>query len=75
MPDSISITLGVLRWGVWLLGGTGLVATLLPLLRQTAWWIRVCDFCGRTISARPPIVAATTASFVLASARRSALHS
>ena len=44
MPDSISITLGVLRWGVWLLGGTGLVATLLPLLRQTAWWIRVCDF-------------------------------
>jgi len=27
-----------------LLGGVGLVATLLPLLRQTAWWIRVCDF-------------------------------
>lgn len=27
-----------------LLGGAGLVATLLPLLRQTAWWIRVCDF-------------------------------
>ena len=22
----------------------GLVATLLPLLRKTAWWIRVCDF-------------------------------
>jgi endonuclease/exonuclease/phosphatase (EEP) superfamily protein YafD len=27
-----------------LLGGLGLLATLLPLLRQTAWWIRVCDF-------------------------------
>lgn len=27
-----------------LLGGVGLVATLLPLLRQTAWWVRVCDF-------------------------------
>ncbi|RZK88755.1 MAG: endonuclease, partial [Hymenobacter sp.] len=26
------------------LGGIGLLATLLPLLRQTAWWIRVCDF-------------------------------
>jgi endonuclease/exonuclease/phosphatase (EEP) superfamily protein YafD len=27
-----------------LLGGLGVVATLLPLLRQTAWWIRVFDF-------------------------------
>jgi endonuclease/exonuclease/phosphatase (EEP) superfamily protein YafD len=27
-----------------LLGGAGLLATLLPLLRQTAWWVRVCDF-------------------------------
>ncbi|MGI4834762.1 MAG: endonuclease/exonuclease/phosphatase family protein [Janthinobacterium lividum] len=27
-----------------LLGGAGLLATLLPLLRQTAWWIRVFDF-------------------------------
>jgi len=27
-----------------LLGGVGLLATLLPLLRQTAWWVRVCDF-------------------------------
>lgn len=25
-------------------GGIGLVATALPLLRQTAWWIRACDF-------------------------------
>jgi endonuclease/exonuclease/phosphatase (EEP) superfamily protein YafD len=27
-----------------LLGSAGLVATLLPLFRQTAWWVRVCDF-------------------------------
>jgi len=27
-----------------LLGGAGLLATLLPLLRKTAWWVRVCDF-------------------------------
>jgi len=27
-----------------LLGSAGLLATLLPLLRQTAWWIRVFDF-------------------------------
>ncbi len=27
-----------------LLATVGLVVTLLPLLRQTAWWIRVCDF-------------------------------
>ncbi len=28
----------------WLLGALALVATLLPLLRQTAWWVRVFDF-------------------------------
>ncbi|KAA9332502.1 endonuclease [Hymenobacter busanensis] len=28
----------------WLLGVAVVVATLLPLLRQTAWWIRVFDF-------------------------------
>ena len=27
-----------------LLGGAGLVATLLPLLRKTAWWVRIFDF-------------------------------
>jgi endonuclease/exonuclease/phosphatase (EEP) superfamily protein YafD len=26
------------------LAALGLVATLLPLLRKTAWWVRVCDF-------------------------------
>ena len=34
----------LLRGLGWLLGGAGLLATLLPLLRQTAWWIRVFDF-------------------------------
>ena len=29
---------------VWLLGATGLLATGLPLLRQTVWWIRIFDF-------------------------------
>ncbi|WP_151089140.1 endonuclease/exonuclease/phosphatase family protein [Hymenobacter baengnokdamensis] len=38
-------TLYLLLHGLGLvLGGAGLLATLLPLLRQTAWWIRVCDF-------------------------------
>ena len=27
-----------------LVGSLGLLATLLPLLRQTAWWVRVFDF-------------------------------
>ena len=40
MPTLYSILHGL---GL-LLGGVGLLATLLPLLRQTAWWIRVCDF-------------------------------
>jgi endonuclease/exonuclease/phosphatase (EEP) superfamily protein YafD len=26
------------------LGGVGLLATLLPLLHHTAWWVRICDF-------------------------------
>jgi endonuclease/exonuclease/phosphatase (EEP) superfamily protein YafD len=44
MPGFLSILLTIAHWAVWLLGGVGLVATLLPILRQTAWWIRVCDF-------------------------------
>jgi len=32
------------RWFTWGVGGIALVATLLPLLRHTAWWIRVFDF-------------------------------
>ncbi len=36
--------LNLSRGLVWGLGGLGLLATLLPLLRQTAWWIRIFDF-------------------------------
>ena len=36
--------LALSRGLVWLLGGLGIGATLLPLLRQTAWWIRIFDF-------------------------------
>ena len=32
------------QWLTWLLGSLALVATLLPLLRHTAWWVRICDF-------------------------------
>ena len=32
------------HWVVWVVGGLALVVTLLPVLRQTAWWIRICDF-------------------------------
>lgn len=38
---------GMLTVGHWLVrgvGGLALLVTLLPILRQTAWWIRVCDF-------------------------------
>ena len=38
----ILLTLG--RGLAWLVGGVALLATLLPLLKQSAWWIRVCDF-------------------------------
>ena len=32
------------HWVVWIIGGAGLLVTLLPIFRQTAWWIRICDF-------------------------------
>ncbi|WP_310395088.1 endonuclease/exonuclease/phosphatase family protein [Hymenobacter sp.] len=44
MPAFLSGLLIAGHWLVWVLGGVALVATLLPLLRQTAWWIRVFDF-------------------------------
>jgi endonuclease/exonuclease/phosphatase (EEP) superfamily protein YafD len=44
MPFLLSAWLTAGQWLVWLLGGIALVATLMPLLRSTAWWIRVCDF-------------------------------
>ena len=32
------------HWLVWIIGGAGLLVTLLPIFRQTVWWIRICDF-------------------------------
>ena len=44
MPFLFSVWLTAGQWLIWLVGGIALVATLMPLLRSTAWWIRVCDF-------------------------------
>lgn len=44
MPFFLSAWMTAGQWLVWLVGGIALVATLMPLLRSTAWWIRVCDF-------------------------------
>ncbi|GAC1597677.1 MAG: hypothetical protein NVS3B25_22920 [Hymenobacter sp.] len=32
------------RWAVWVVGSMALLVTLVPILRQTAWWIRIFDF-------------------------------
>ena len=44
MPFLLSAWLTAGQWLVWLVGTLALVATLMPLFRSTAWWIRVCDF-------------------------------
>ena len=44
MPAISSLLLTTGHWATWIVGGVALVATLLPLLRHTAWWIRICDF-------------------------------
>ena len=44
MPFLLSGLLTAGHWFTWILGGLALVVTLLPILRQTAWWIRICDF-------------------------------
>ncbi|MET4073713.1 endonuclease/exonuclease/phosphatase family protein [Hymenobacter sp. UYCo722] len=44
MSSLSSLLLTASHWAVWLIGGLAIVATLMPLLRHTAWWIRVCDF-------------------------------
>ena len=44
MPAALSILAIISQWAVWIIGGIAVVATLMPLLRHTAWWIRVCDF-------------------------------
>ena len=60
MPLFLTVALTIGHWATWILGGVAIVATLLPLLRQTAWWIRVCDF------PRLQIVAALALSLVAA---------
>ncbi len=44
MTDFTALLLTIGHWVVWVVGAVALVATLLPILRQTAWWIRACDF-------------------------------
>ena len=44
MPTVLSALITTGHWVVWIVGGVGLLVTLLPILRQTAWWIRICDF-------------------------------
>ncbi|MBD2766650.1 endonuclease/exonuclease/phosphatase family protein [Hymenobacter sp. BT664] len=44
MADLLALLLTLVHWLTWILGSLALVATLLPILRQTAWWIRICDF-------------------------------
>lgn len=45
MQTLLSITVSsVLSGLVAALGVAGLLTTLLPLIRATAWWIRICDF-------------------------------
>jgi endonuclease/exonuclease/phosphatase (EEP) superfamily protein YafD len=44
MSDISALLLAIVHWVVWIVGGLTIVATLLPILRQTAWWIRACDF-------------------------------
>ena len=44
MPTFLSAMLTTGHWAVWIIGGAGLLVTLLPIFRQTAWWIRICDF-------------------------------
>ncbi|MBF9223597.1 endonuclease/exonuclease/phosphatase family protein [Hymenobacter ruricola] len=44
MATISSVLLTVGHWVVWVVGGAAILVTLLPILRQTAWWIRICDF-------------------------------
>ena len=44
MSDFIIVLVTIAQWVAWVLGGLGIVVTVLPILRQTAWWIRACDF-------------------------------
>jgi endonuclease/exonuclease/phosphatase (EEP) superfamily protein YafD len=44
LPTFSVLLLTTARGLVWFIGGLAILATLLPLLRQTAWWIRIFDF-------------------------------
>jgi len=44
MADLSEVALTAGHWAAWAVGGVALLVTVLPVLRQTAWWIRVCDF-------------------------------
>ena len=44
MSDYYPLLLTVVHWVVWVVGGLAVLVTLLPILRQTAWWIRAGDF-------------------------------
>ena len=44
MPFFLSGWLTAVHWTVWVLGGVAILVTLLPILRRTAWWIRIFDF-------------------------------
>ncbi|GAB3333926.1 endonuclease/exonuclease/phosphatase family protein [Hymenobacter humi] len=60
MSDFLTLFVTVGHWVVWLVGGLAIVATLLPILRETAWWIRAFDF------PRLQIVAGLVLSFAAA---------
>ncbi|WP_210521468.1 endonuclease/exonuclease/phosphatase family protein [Hymenobacter terricola] len=44
MPLFLSGLLTAAHWLAWILGCVGLLVTVVPVFRQTAWWIRICDF-------------------------------
>ena len=44
MPTFFLTLLTAAQWLAWVLGSVGLLVTVVPVFRQTAWWIRVCDF-------------------------------
>ncbi|MBD2722494.1 endonuclease/exonuclease/phosphatase family protein [Hymenobacter armeniacus] len=70
MPTFVSALLTASHWAVWLIGGAALVATLMPLLRHTAWWIRVFDFPRLQIVLALVLVAAASLALGHAGAGR-----
>lgn len=56
------------RWGLFVLGALGVLATLLPLLPSNEWWIRIWDFPRVQVAA--VLVAALLLAPLLLSLRR-----